>query len=192
MKKKLVTFMLCFICSIMAVSAKSKLAIDKTIDGVRVVQTERTAHVFSYTQMTDASISLSCVKTENICQYCINVFIFTNNDISKGNKLLLKLDNNEILTLAADTDAETENLMTTQNVFGAITGKTDITHIPYTITIEQLQKIINNKVVKVRVETTLDAFDGKVYGNKFSKTIQEDYSLIQGALSQQKSIYDDF
>ena len=51
---------------------------------------------------------------------------------------------------------------------------------------------MENKVVKVRVETSIDNIDGAVYGNKFTKTIIDDYKLIEKTLQKKNSVYDDF
>ena len=65
-------------------------------------------------------------------------------------------------------------------------------NINYPISKEQLEKVIANNVVKIRVETPIGHFDGKVYGKKFTQAITKDYKAIQKAREKETSIYDNF
>jgi hypothetical protein len=97
----------------------------------------------------------------------------------------LKLENDEVIELKAKSHSETiKNWV--------FTVLQTITFTNYSISEDQIQKIIENNVVKVRVETSIDYFDGKVYGTKFSKTIANDYKLIKKALEKEISVYEDF
>ena len=167
-------------------NAKEKIKIDKMKDGYRIIQTERTAHVFPFTKtMTDAAISLDLWKLSDWENYSICVYLFTDVNIDEGASLLLKLENDEVIELKAKSHSETiKNWV--------FTVLQTITFTDYSITEDQIQKVIENNVVKVRVETSIDYFDGKVYGTKFSKTIANDYKLIKKALEKEISVYDDF
>lgn len=165
--------------------AKEKIKIDHMKDGYRIIQTERTPHIFPYKRnLTDAAISLDVVEYGKK-DYSICIYLFADLNIDKGSKLLLKLDNEEIIELEADLDSET-----IRNVI--FTTVQIITFTNYKVTEEQIHKIIENNVIKVRMETSYDYFDAKVYKNKFSKTIYNNYLLIEDALQEEISIYDNF
>lgn len=198
--KKLFAILCCLsVCGIMA--GKSKIAYDKTSEGVRVVETERTPHVFRMNGTpTDCSVSLLCLKdiATQEKHYGINIFIFSgtedddNRKIEKGSKLLLKLEDGDIITAIATSDASTKVELATQNIFGVLTNNVVSTVVSYAIPKELLDKIMTSKVVKVRVETKLGQFDGNVYRNKFSECISDDYILISSVINNDKTIYDDF
>ncbi len=193
--KKTLLFGLLFVCSF-TISAKSKISVDKMYGDVRVIQTEHTAHVFPYAKtLTDCGISLSCLQDTNmqVIDWQIRVYIYSGDaDIKRGNKLLLKLENGDIITLEANDNYTPRVMMTTRNMFGAILGETYVVAPCYSIQKTDLDKVLISKVAKVRVETHDDQFDGDVYGNKFSKAIKNDYILITSVLKEKKTIYDDF
>ncbi len=194
-KKTVLIFLLAFGVANISL-AKSKINIDKTRGDIRMVETERTAHVFRYNKRaTDCSISLTCVKdlSTQESSWNINVFIWESDvSIAAGDKLLLKLENGEIITLSANSNCSSELYYTRTNMFGATLYKQYVVVPSYTISRDLLGKVMTSNVVKVRLETTMAQFDGKVYDSKFSETIVNDYILIRKTLSQDKSIYDDF
>lgn len=193
--KKLISLVIAIAISLYA-GAKVKISMDKSMDSVRVIQTERTPHIFPYKgTATDCAISLTCLKKLNTDDvlYMLRIYIFNGDTrISKGNKLLLKLDNSEVIVSAATDDFYPEESSSTQNIFGAILSKTYIVAPNYVISNDDLSKILTHNVEKVRVETYDSQFDGEVYGKKFSKTISECYSVISEALKENKSVYDNF
>lgn len=195
MKKNLLLGLLLFVCSF-ALSAKSKINMDKISGRVRVIQTEHTAHIFPYAKtLTDCGISLTCIQDTNTQEtnWEIRVYIYSADaDIAQGNKLLLKLKNDEIITLSANDNYSPEIMRRTTNVFGAILNDTYVVAPCYPISKADLDKIMTSDVTKVRVETYDDQFDGNVYGTKFSKTIKNNYILITSVLEKKKTIYDDF
>ena len=176
--------------------SKPKISIDKTYDGVRVIQTERSPSVFNQNgTLNDCSISLTCIKhiQEDSLEWIIRVYIYDGNvQIKKNNIFLLKFNNNDILTLYADDNYSPDVTSVSQNVFGALLNKSYIVAPNYIISYDNLMKVINSSVQKVRVETYDGQFDGNVYGNKFTEYIKENYLLIKDMLKQNKSIYDDF
>ena len=162
------------------------IMVDKEKDGYRIIQTDRTPHVFLVKgTMNDGAISLDIWEKDGIKQYSICIYFYTVEDIEKNAKLLLKFGNDEILEL------KSSDRSTTQRV-GTFPIIQTLTYVSYPISREQLQKVMSNNVVKLRVETSTDHIDGKVYGKKFTNTICNDYALIEQALQQENSLYDDF
>lgn len=183
---KRIILLLCLPLILVSASyAKEKIKINHMKDGYRIIQTERTHHVFPYKRnLTDAAISLDVIEYGKK-DYSICVYLFDDLNIYKGSKLLLKLDNDEIIELESNLDSKT-----VRNVIFTVVQT--ITFTSYMVTEEQIHKIIENNVVKVRMETSYDYFDAKVYKNKFSRTIENDYILIENALQEEISIYDNF
>jgi len=166
--------------------AGGKINVDKMKDGYRFIQTERTPHVFMHKEtMTDGAVSLDFWNYGGMENYSIVIYLFFEKKIEKGAKLLLKLDNGEIIDLESSLPA---NIV--KNVIFPVVQT--ITYINYPISKEQLEKVIANNVVKIRVETPIGHFDGKVYGKKFTQAITKDYKAIQKAREKETSIYDNF
>lgn len=163
-----------------------KVIVDKIKDGFRIVQTERTPHVFLVGgTMNDGAVSLDCWQKDGVKQYSIVLYFYSEYNIEKGSKLLLKFNNDEILELYSSSDI---GHVWTGNAFAQI----PVYFVDYNVTLEQLNKIMTQNIVKLRAETFSDHIDGKVYGKKFTKTINKDYGLIEQALKKEVSLYDDF
>lgn len=183
---KRVFFTLAMLIAFCTTISAEKVLVDKVKDGFRIVQTQRTTHVFMVVgTMNDGAISLDCWQKEGITQYSIVLYFYAEYNIEEGSKLLLKFDNDEILELYSNSDI---THTWTGNAFAQI----PISFVGYNVTLEQLKKIMTQNVVKLRAETFADHLDGKVYGKKFSKTIKKDYDVIEKALQQEVSLYDDF
>lgn len=62
----------------------------------------------------------------------------------------------------------------------------------YLIKEDDIQRIINGKVVKIRIERNIDVIDKEIKKNKFSKRMKTAYESIQKALSVDKNVYSGF
>ena len=194
--KKMICVLYLLIASVVGIYAKPSIIMDKTTDSIRIIQTERTTHIFPYKKAwTDCGLSLICIKNINTQEtyYGIQVYIYDRDtEIAKGNRLLLKLKNDDIITLFSKDFYSPEEIERRSNIFGAVIDRTYVVVPYYTILEEQINEIINSNVTKVRVETKDDQFDGNVYNTKFSDCIKDDYNLIQSVIENDKSIYNDF
>lgn len=194
--KKICILLYLSLVFIVNIAARPSIIMDKTTDSVRIIQTERTSHVFPYKKAwTDCGLSLICIKNINTQEtyYEIQVYIYDRDtEIAKGNRLLLKLKNDDIITLFSRDFYSPEEIERRSNIFGAVLDRTYVVVPCYAILEDQINEIINSNVTKVRVETLDDQFDGNVYNTKFSNCIRDDYNLIQSVIENDKSIYDDF
>lgn len=164
-----------------------KISLDKVKEGCRYIETKRTPHTFMVLKtLTDGAISLSCTEKAGIKQYYLVIYYYFVEEIEEGGQLLLKMENDSIIELQSGSHSTTF-----MGTLGFPSTPT-ITFAQYPILEEQLQEIINNTVVKIRVETLTGSIDSKTYGKKFSKTIAKDYELIEETLKQERTIYDDF
>lgn len=178
-------FIFAMLLAITSMSANGIL-VDKVKDGFRFVQTERTPHVFLVKgTMNDGAVSLDYRSNDEFKQYSVVLYFYSDYNIEKGAKLLLKLDNDEIMELSSNDKASSTYV---GNAFAQIL----VSFVSYDLTTEQLKKIMTHNVVKLRVETFSGFLNGKVYGKKFSKAISSDYKEIQKALSKKNSLYEGF
>ena len=62
----------------------------------------------------------------------------------------------------------------------------------YPVNEEQLDKIINNEVIKLRIENDIEHLDRNIKSNKFSKGIKAAYEDIQKKKQTKNDIYEGF
>lgn len=129
---------------------------------------------------------------ESIDRYsiCIPRTSFIRMTLAKGRKLLLKLDNDSIITLR--TQAEIRSY---DNCYSPSLNCYKVDYI-YPATENDLRKIKNSKVLKIRMEED-DGFTDMTpteYNEQFnfSERIHECFDLIQSALKKSNSVYDNF
>ena len=167
--------LLTFLMSILNLNAQ-KLAVDKVeSDGSRTIVSY--AYPFYKDIMSGdyAEFNVGCIAhnenksfyiTFNICDKYRTV------NIEKGRKLLVKLENDSIIE--------------SYNEFSHSTNSS------YLLSEEQIKKILNGNVVKIRIERDVDVIDKEIRKNKFSKRVKEAYDNIIKALQTSKDIYSDF
>lgn len=97
--------------------------------------------------------------------------------LDKGKKLLLKLENGDIVVLTSDLDNYRKSYEPTLDV-------------SYSISIDDLKKIASNEVVKVRIETNTEFLDREV--KKFNKNFSKLYEALFKRLKENQSIFDNF
>ena len=178
------TLLLLLLLTAFCPSFANKIIVDKVENGLRFVQTKPTSHVFAvWETLTDGGIELQCYQNMNIKEIKLyHLVIYHYFDIEEGSRLLLKMENDSIMEL--------------RSMLHSFTIDRSFTYTIYSVSEEQLQELMNNNVVKIRVETESGNKDSKVYGKMFSKTIAKDYKLIEETLlkevPKEKTFYDDF
>ncbi|MBR6118429.1 MAG: hypothetical protein IKQ11_06210 [Paludibacteraceae bacterium] len=182
--KKSFLLMLSLVCCVSIHAIK----IDKdvvTSDGMRRVS----ASAFNiYTEFSTAAAANVFAMEVNLDgedhrDYFLTLFlnegIF---EIEKGSKLLLKLENDEVIELEAFEDVLKDAFMIRS---GSVQPQ-------YLIPMESLSKLTTGNVVKIRIETSNGIIDRKIKGNKFSKGVLESVTLINKAFQKKKDVYSDF
>lgn len=158
---------------------------DVSSDGTRIVIASF-FNIYSET-LSGGALSLHAtefnVNNERTRFYSLNFML---NDgvfeIIKGSKLLIKLENGEIIELSAAGDVLKDYDML----------RTGLVYPTYLISKDDLQKISITPVVKIRIETAIGTIDHDIKKNKFSKGIKESLVLIDHQLQTVKDIYSDF
>ena len=169
----------------------SKICLDKysVEDSVRVIQScERIMCMKSYTIF----YSLKCVKKDSeVWRLELKVTGKHAMKISKGRKFLLKFQDGSIMELenireigAADYDYHTSNYGTTYSVYPS-----------YPLSEDELKKIIDGGVVKVRLENNVETIDMelvKARTKQVSRELNQLYTEIKKVAQVEKKITDDF
>ena len=170
---------------VMGASAKIKITVNQEqLDGSHVVIASEFNAYFGFS--TGANMNLAAVVSDvdgvKICQYFLQMKLSEGyTSINKGDKLLIKLDDNEVLELEA-----TDNFR-----YDAFTN---FTTPQYYISEQQLLQMASNDVVKLRIQTGEDFLDRAIVKGKVSKGIKESMPLVKTCLenSKGKNLYSDF
>jgi hypothetical protein len=104
--------------------------------------------------------------------------------------LLMKHEDGSLTELASLDEEESAHTGSTwigKNLYDNNTAT-----VRYHITEEQIKKIIQLEVVKLRIETALALNDMDIETNSFSSTIRDQYLLILENLAVKKTLYSDF
>lgn len=179
-------------------SAQKILADKVEENGDRAVIT-----TIDYSGFRGIYVGMSSGKVASIDSTLYNIEIqigsSSRHSISKGRKLLLKLSDNTIITLENSDD-----ISTVDNKYEVIGTSTIYYAYPtYPLTNEQLTKICDNEVIKVRLEYDTHEYTIEIEepknkkkvnknNNKFSSIIREAYANIQNVYKKEKNIYTDF
>ena len=115
--------------------------------------------------------------------------------ISKGRKMLLKFDDDSILELENSTEIGPGDYKYDVSKYGT----TYYVYPSYSITEEQIQKIISGNVIKVRIEHEVGFVDREIKGvkkkspkSRFSEGMEQLYTDVKAASQQTKNIRDNF
>jgi len=164
-----------------------KITYDKTDEeGSRVILTSEESIYTGWTN--SAALNMGVVTYgKNNADSLLVIFLTLNEGIlqfEKGRKLLLKCQNGDII-----------ELQNTREI-GAGDYKSNVTSSgtspQYSVTEEQIQKIIDGNIVKIRIETNTGELDRDIKKNKFSKAVANDYPFLKERLKKQKRITDGF
>lgn len=107
--------------------------------------------------------------------------------MDEGSALLIKLDNDSIIELKSNEitvfDCEYET--------GYYGGYYVVTPM-YEVSEDQIEEMIKNNVIKIRVQWQGGTFDRDIEKQKFTKHLTNVYPAIKSALTKDKSVYDGF
>ena len=164
-----------------------KLLVDKVeSNGDRLMQTKYTT-IYSKL-LSGGAISLICSTSAVDTLYMISLMLNEGKQqIDEGRKLLLKLEDGSILTLV-----NIKEIGVGDYEIRTVYHSTEyLTYPAYPVTKDELFRIINGNVVKIRIETNLELLD-RTIRETISENLSEDYNLINKKLKEKKTIYSDF
>lgn len=104
--------------------------------------------------------------------------------IDKGRKMLFKSESGKIFTL--------ENTKEIRPIDYEYTRYGVFTYPSYTVTEEDIKNLINEKIVKVRIETNTGYIDKDLKPKKFKQNLEEMYNALKEAKQKAAGVYDGF
>lgn len=97
------------------------------------------------------------------------VFKITSFTIGKGNKIAIKLDNDEVITLTNDGFCKSKD-------YGKLSNYQDNARPMYVIDDSELAKLLENKVTKLRMAIDGGTYDFEFPNNEYSLFLKEAYN----------------
>ena len=190
-------FFLIVLSFIMSTSAfAQRILYDKTSNNGRLIITD-TEEVYEYDRQ-EGRLGLLSLTTNNSTQYFISISSEEKLSVHAGYKLLLKHKDESITELTCVFGGVTlEKTYVSNNFFGlSIETLKNTGSIIYSVSKEQLQKIEESPVMKIRIEQELEYSDrdtGFFNSSHFSSAVAYGHKKILEALSTKKSgLYDNF
>jgi hypothetical protein len=164
---------LLFIASLLlfSISMFSQIASDRfDEDGSRVIISKDKA--ISFTMKLSVSFRLmDIVSVNDADSYFIILNVIGNKkretEYTKGRKLLIKLNDDSIIELTVYRTLEDKDYV----------GPT--ARVPYSVSEADIERMINNDVVKLRIENDFDYKDVEVKKNLFTKGMKKLYGAIK-------------
>ena len=194
MKAPILFLLSVLLFSPVVVSAQSIYADKTTSAGRKILLDEKRYHGTS----RGDEISLNYFSsTEDGSEFFLLIMDFDDigNDVQDGYKLLLKQQSGNIMELTCSATAyDLKANPTLSNIMNVDLSK----DANYLLTREQVESIISDPVVKLRVEhkygyTDIDQMNSMPHRSKFSNYIEGAYKLINDALQNKKTgLYDNF
>ncbi len=165
-----------------------KIIVDKVeVDGSRFLQTKYTT---IYSKMVSGgALSLCCIATESDTTFYLSLMLNEQKlEIDEGRKLIIKLGDGTILTLENSKKIGPLDYEIRQ-VFSSIEY---LVYPMYYVSHDDLRLMIDNGVVKLRIETDMDNLDREIKPTKMADILATGLSNIEKALTVKKDIYSDF
>lgn len=187
MKRSVVTFF----CFFVALCGFAQVSVDKVEpDGSRILLT-KDFRMYDFKLIFCGFGSLSFTKMpDGRDMYCI--FLTLNEGemtIDKGRKLLLKFKDETVMELENVKDIE----LIDNKLEHSRTTSYYLVSPQYPVTKEQLEKIMKNEVIKLRIENDVEFLDRTIKKNRFSQGIKKAYEDIHNKVkSTNNSLYEGF
>ena len=171
-----------------------KIVMDKVEEnGDRHVLTEDVTVVYAKTTLgvvrqSGVGMSLYCVAHGSDTNYYLNFRVVEKAQIDTGRKLLLKLSDGNIITLENSKKIGPLD-------YDSYVGEYQVIYwvIPtYLISREDIVRIIEQGVVKIRIETDTDSIDRDVKASRIKDVLKKCLRNIDETMQKKKDIYSDF
>ena len=184
--KEILLLAVCFISSSIAFAQISADKVEE--DGSRWIVTENSNLYTGWTNAASFNLSYS-LKVNGEETYEITLcFNEGKMQFEKGRKLLIKFKDSSILELINNKEIGP----TDYKYKTSPTGTSYFTFPRYSVTEEDINKIIDGEVVKIRVENDIEYFDRDIKKNKFSKGLKRAYEAIKAKKETKNDVYEGF
>lgn len=184
--KKFLLFAVCFISSSIAFAQISADKVEE--DGSRWILTENSNLYTGWTNAAAFNLSYT-LKVNGEETYEITLCLNEGKmQFEEGRKLLIKFKDDSMMELKNNKKVgPTDYKYQTSR-----TGTSYFTFPHYSITEEEIQKIIDGEVVKIRIENDIEYFDRDIKKNKFSKAMKNAYEAIKAKKETKNDVYEGF
>lgn len=182
-------FLLLAVCVITSTIAFAQIKADKVEeDGSRWIVTDNTNLYKGWTNAAAFNLSYS-LKVNGEESYEITLCLNEGKmQFEEGRKLLIKFKDGSMMELKnnkkigpADYKYQTSS-----------SGTSYFTFPHYSVTEEEIQKIIDGEAIKIRVENDIEFFDRDIKKNKFSKGLKNAYEAIKAKKETKNDVYEGF
>ena len=182
-------FLLLAVCVISSTIAFAQIKADKVEeDGSRWIVTDNTNLYKGWTNAAAFNLSYS-LKVNGEETYEITLCLNEGKmQFEEGRKLLIKFKDGSMMELKnnkkigpADYKYQTSS-----------SGTSYFTFPHYSVTEEEIQKIIDGEAIKIRVENDIEFFDRDIKKNKFSKGLKNAYEAIKAKKETKNDVYEGF
>lgn len=182
-------FLLLAVCVISSTIAFAQIKADKVEeDGSRWIVTDNTNLYTGWTNAAAFNLSYS-LKVNGEESYEITLCLNEGKmQFEEGRKLLIKFKDGTMMELKnnkkigpADYKYQTSR-----------SGTSYFTFPHYSVTEEEIQKIIDGEAIKIRVENDIEFFDRDIKKNKFSKGLKNAYEAIKAKKETKNDVYEGF
>ena len=182
-------FLLLAVCVISSTIAFAQIKADKVEeDGSRWIVTDNTNLYKGWTNAAAFNLSYS-LKVNGEESYEITLCLNEGKmQFEEGRKLLIKFKDGSMMELKnnkkigpADYKYQTSS-----------SGTSYFTFPHYSVTEEEIQKIIDGEAIKIRVENDIEFFDRDIKKNKFSKGLKNAYEAIKAKKETKNDVYEGF
>lgn len=184
--KKLLFLAVCLFSTTIAFSQISADKVEE--DGSRWIVTDNTNLYTGWSHAAAFNLSYS-LKVNGEETYEITLCLNEGKmQFERGRKLLIKFKDGSMMELKnnqkigpADYEYETSSFGTSYYTFPQ-----------YSITEEEIQKIIDGVAIKIRIENDVEFFDRDIKKNKFSKGMKTAYEAIKAKKGTKNDVYEGF
>jgi hypothetical protein len=184
--KKFLLFAVCFICSSIAFAQISADKVEE--DGSRWILTENSNLYTGWTNAAAFNLSYT-LKVNGEETYEITLCLNEGKmQFEEGRKLLIKFKDGSMMELKNNRKIGPADYK--YNVTS--TGTDYFTFPQYSITEEEIQKIIDGEAIKIRIENDVEFFDRTIKKNKFSKGMKKAYEAIKAKKGTKNDVYEGF
>lgn len=181
--KKILFFLTCIIMSLVTANAQKVSSDTMDEDGYRVTATKQGRFYMKATAA--ASIKLiQMKKNDDVIYHIVIGFNEGRISISKGETMVLKFGNEETAEISAVANSEFSHM-------SGLSNTDPIYAVEYDVPVDIMNKIIKDKLVKIRIQTNDGYIDRDI--NKATKYLTEALANIEKATQKPlKSKYGDF
>lgn len=184
--KKLLLLAVCFVTSTIAFAQISADKVEE--DGSRWIVSENSNIYTGWSNAAAFNLSYD-LKVNGEETYEITLCLNEGKmQFEEGRKLLIKFKDGSMMELKNNKKIGPTDYKFQTSKYGT----SYFTFPHYSVTEEEIQKIIDGEVIKIRIENDIEFFDRDIKKNKFSKGMKKAYDAIIAKKKTKNDVYEGF